>query len=145
MLVGHRQAWAWQDEWYGLTMEDIRRLENETQMALAKKMEVITGEVIETDEEDGNAKKIEDRKESCKEMTNSNLQTACFSIVDRRSSELRAASLVSNQEKLLELHLKNIEQSESDDDDDLIFYDAVGKLLIIKHISNPPKLYIKTV
>ena len=142
MLVGHRQAWAWQDEWYGLTIEDIRRLEKETQMALAKKMEVITGEVIETDEEDGNAaKKIEDRRESLKEMTNSNLQTACFSIVDRRSSELRAASLVSNQEKLLELHLKNIEQSESDDDDDdLIFYDAVGKWLITKHSNNLSKL-----
>ena len=143
MLVGHRQAWAWQDEWYGLTIEDIRRLENETQMALAKKMEVITGEVIETDEEDGNAaKKTEDRRESCKEMTNSNLQTACFSIVDRRSSELRAASLVSNQEKLLELHFKNIEQSESDDDDDddLIFYDAVGKWLITNHSNNLSKL-----
>ena len=141
MLVGHRQAWAWQDEWYCLTIEDIRRLENETQMALAKKMEIITGEVLETDEEDGNAtKKIEDRRESFKEMTNSNLQTACFSIVDRRSSELRAASLVSNQEKLLELHLKNIEQSESDDDDDLIFYDAVGKWLITKHSNNLSKL-----
>ncbi|GAB6028613.1 hypothetical protein CHUAL_004450 [Chamberlinius hualienensis] len=38
MLRAHRQAWAWQDEWVGLTMEDIRRLERETQEALAKKM-----------------------------------------------------------------------------------------------------------
>lgn len=38
MLRAHRQAWAWQDEWHGLTMEDIRRLERETQEALAKKM-----------------------------------------------------------------------------------------------------------
>lgn len=38
MLRAHRQAWAWQDEWYGLTMEDIRRLERETQEALAKTM-----------------------------------------------------------------------------------------------------------
>ncbi|WKX98484.1 hypothetical protein Q1695_013847 [Nippostrongylus brasiliensis] len=29
MLRAHRQAWAWQDEWVGLNMADIRRLEAE--------------------------------------------------------------------------------------------------------------------
>ncbi|XP_050740641.1 protein retinal degeneration B isoform X2 [Drosophila biarmipes] len=38
MLRAHRQAWAWQDEWFGLTIEDIRELERQTQLALAKKM-----------------------------------------------------------------------------------------------------------
>uniref|UniRef100_A0A8C4ZG65 DDHD domain-containing protein n=1 Tax=Gadus morhua TaxID=8049 RepID=A0A8C4ZG65_GADMO len=38
MVRAHRQAWCWQDEWYGLTMEDIRQLELETQLALASKM-----------------------------------------------------------------------------------------------------------
>ncbi|XP_034118816.1 protein retinal degeneration B isoform X4 [Drosophila albomicans] len=38
MLRAHRQAWAWQDEWHGLTIEDIRELELQTQLALAKKM-----------------------------------------------------------------------------------------------------------
>lgn len=38
MLRAHRQAWCWQDEYYGLTMEDIRRLELETQLALKEKM-----------------------------------------------------------------------------------------------------------
>ncbi|XP_026178025.1 membrane-associated phosphatidylinositol transfer protein 2 isoform X4 [Mastacembelus armatus] len=38
MVRAHRQAWCWQDEWYGLTMEDIRELELETQLALATKM-----------------------------------------------------------------------------------------------------------
>ncbi|XP_076876869.1 membrane-associated phosphatidylinositol transfer protein 2 isoform X2 [Brachyhypopomus gauderio] len=38
MVRAHRQAWCWQDEWYGLTMEDIRHLELETQLALAQKM-----------------------------------------------------------------------------------------------------------
>ncbi len=32
MLRAHRQAWAWQDEWVGLTMDDIRKLERETQV-----------------------------------------------------------------------------------------------------------------
>ncbi|KRX25121.1 Protein retinal degeneration B, partial [Trichinella nelsoni] len=38
MLRAHRQAWAWQDEWCGLTIDDIRRLENEAQLALQAKM-----------------------------------------------------------------------------------------------------------
>ncbi|XP_060926875.1 membrane-associated phosphatidylinositol transfer protein 2-like isoform X1 [Limanda limanda] len=38
MVRAHRQAWCWQDEWYGLTMEDIRQLELETQVTLARKM-----------------------------------------------------------------------------------------------------------
>lgn len=38
MVRAHRQAWCWQDEWYGLTIEDIRQLELETQVTLARKM-----------------------------------------------------------------------------------------------------------
>ncbi|XP_031426962.1 membrane-associated phosphatidylinositol transfer protein 2-like isoform X2 [Clupea harengus] len=38
MVRAHRQAWCWQDEWYGLTMEDIRQLELETQVALKQRM-----------------------------------------------------------------------------------------------------------
>lgn len=38
MLRAHRQAWAWQDEWHGLTMDDIREIERQTQLALQKKM-----------------------------------------------------------------------------------------------------------
>lgn len=38
MVRAHRQAWAWQDEWHGLTMDDIRQIERETQLALQKKM-----------------------------------------------------------------------------------------------------------
>ena len=38
MLMGHRQAWVWQDEWYGLTIDNIRHLEEETQRVLAMKM-----------------------------------------------------------------------------------------------------------
>lgn len=40
MLRAHRQAWAWQDEWNGLTMEDIREIERQTQLALQQKMGV---------------------------------------------------------------------------------------------------------
>ncbi|CAF3899528.1 unnamed protein product [Rotaria sp. Silwood2] len=39
ILRAHRQAWCWQDEYQGLTLADIRRLEDETQRELNKRME----------------------------------------------------------------------------------------------------------
>ncbi|XP_071427984.1 membrane-associated phosphatidylinositol transfer protein 2 isoform X5 [Pithys albifrons albifrons] len=44
MVRAHRQAWCWQDEWYGLTIEDIRQLEREAQLMLAQKMAQFCGE-----------------------------------------------------------------------------------------------------
>ena len=38
MLRAHKQAWAWQDEWVGLTMDDIRTLERDTQRILQEKL-----------------------------------------------------------------------------------------------------------
>lgn len=38
MVRAHRQAWAWQDEWHGLTMDDIREIEKATQLALQRTM-----------------------------------------------------------------------------------------------------------
>ncbi|XP_048507516.1 protein retinal degeneration B isoform X3 [Athalia rosae] len=38
MVRAHRQAWAWQDEWHGLTMQDIREIERQTQLALQRTM-----------------------------------------------------------------------------------------------------------
>ena len=32
----HRQVFCWMDEWYGLTMDDIRRIEDETKQELDK-------------------------------------------------------------------------------------------------------------
>ncbi|XP_068166311.1 membrane-associated phosphatidylinositol transfer protein 2-like isoform X2 [Antennarius striatus] len=54
MVRAHRQAWCWQDEWYGLTMEDIRQLELETQLALATKMAQFS-QVEEATEANGGA------------------------------------------------------------------------------------------
>ncbi|XP_034941683.1 protein retinal degeneration B isoform X2 [Chelonus insularis] len=48
MLRAHRQAWAWQDEWIGLTMDDIREIERQTQLALQRKMAAAeTGEEVD--------------------------------------------------------------------------------------------------
>lgn len=46
MLMGHRQAWVWQDEWCGLTIEDIRQLEEETKRILARKMGALSDNSI---------------------------------------------------------------------------------------------------
>ncbi|XP_059481583.1 protein retinal degeneration B isoform X2 [Neocloeon triangulifer] len=48
MFKAHTQAWVWQDEWHGLTMDDIRQIERQTQEALKKKM----GKGDDADEED---------------------------------------------------------------------------------------------
>ncbi|XP_042525005.1 membrane-associated phosphatidylinositol transfer protein 2 isoform X7 [Dipodomys spectabilis] len=42
MVRAHRQAWCWQDEWYGLSMENIRELEREAQLMLSRKMAQFT-------------------------------------------------------------------------------------------------------
>ena len=38
ILRAHRQAWCWQDEYQGLSLADIRRLEDETQRELSRRM-----------------------------------------------------------------------------------------------------------
>jgi len=38
LLVVHRQAWVWQDEYFNLTIDDVRKLEAETQRYLLKKI-----------------------------------------------------------------------------------------------------------
>lgn len=52
MLRAHRQAWAWQDEWYGLSLTDIRNLEAETQRALAEKMAASSQDPLAPDDEE---------------------------------------------------------------------------------------------
>ncbi|RZF42912.1 hypothetical protein LSTR_LSTR003628 [Laodelphax striatellus] len=52
MVRAHRQAWAWQDEWHGLTMDDIREIERQTQEALKMTMSGGGDESGEPDSED---------------------------------------------------------------------------------------------
>ena len=47
MLRAHRQAWVWQDEWFGLSIEDIREIERKTAEELKRKMR---GELEDVDE-----------------------------------------------------------------------------------------------
>ncbi|CAH2291936.1 cytoplasmic phosphatidylinositol transfer 1 isoform X1 [Pelobates cultripes] len=38
LLIGHRQAFAWVDEWYDMTMDEVREFERTTQEATNKKI-----------------------------------------------------------------------------------------------------------
>ncbi|VDM78555.1 unnamed protein product, partial [Strongylus vulgaris] len=55
MLRAHRQAWAWQDEWVGLTMADIRRLEAEAAEHLSAMMANEADEAAEESEDDASS------------------------------------------------------------------------------------------
>ena len=39
LLVGHRQAFAWIDEWHGMSLEDVRKYESQMQNETNKKIE----------------------------------------------------------------------------------------------------------
>ena len=58
MLRAHRQAWVWQDEWFGLSIEDIREIERKTAEELKRKMR--------GDEDDGDEVSLKLRVENIK-------------------------------------------------------------------------------
>ncbi|XP_076263384.1 retinal degeneration B isoform X6 [Rhynchophorus ferrugineus] len=65
MLRAHRQAWAWQDEWHGLTMADIREIERQTQLALKRKMGQTEDDEID---EDDNLNSSTSKEDPCKTL-----------------------------------------------------------------------------
>nr|CAD2140046.1 unnamed protein product [Meloidogyne enterolobii] len=82
MLRAHRQAWVWQDEWYNLKIEDIRKLENETKEYLAALMtprEEEEEEVEEENKEELNLKnKLKKEKEENQQLSCSNSVSDIF-------------------------------------------------------------------
>jgi len=55
-MVGHRQAVAWIDDWYGMTIEDVRdyekKMQAETNERLRQEMESASDQDQTTDEPD---------------------------------------------------------------------------------------------
>jgi hypothetical protein len=45
LLVGHRQAFAWIDDWYGMTMDDVREYEKEMQASGLYKVPARCGKI----------------------------------------------------------------------------------------------------
>lgn len=51
LLLGHRQAFTWIDEWYGMTLEDVREYERKIQEETNKKLNQANGNVEEETKE----------------------------------------------------------------------------------------------
>ncbi|XP_011708156.1 PREDICTED: protein retinal degeneration B isoform X2 [Wasmannia auropunctata] len=88
MVRAHRQAWAWQDEWIGLTMEDIREIERQTQLALQRKMGLGDSEGGPGELEDG-----ETRKSATATTTTSNTTATATSTEQSAVAKTLAATL----------------------------------------------------
>lgn len=62
MQAAHCQAWVWQDEWFGLTMDDIREIERQTQLALKQKMQALeaaaNGQVVAGEDDDDEGERV---------------------------------------------------------------------------------------
>uniref|UniRef100_A0A8B9L871 Phosphatidylinositol transfer protein membrane associated 2 n=1 Tax=Astyanax mexicanus TaxID=7994 RepID=A0A8B9L871_ASTMX len=125
MVRAHRQAWCWQDEWYGLTMEDIRQLELETQLALAKKMAQFSlneeggetnGEAIGAMETEGQARGLGDTLQTRGELTKQ------WSTSSRSSRSSKRGGSPSRH-SISEWRMQSIAR-DSDDSTDDEFFDA---------------------
>uniref|UniRef100_A0A3P9L0A6 Phosphatidylinositol transfer protein membrane associated 2 n=1 Tax=Oryzias latipes TaxID=8090 RepID=A0A3P9L0A6_ORYLA len=141
MVRAHRQAWCWQDEWYGLTIEDIRQLELETQLALAKKMaqyshseegagetngpsggqdpELVSGVSGPSAETEGGRAKLVDSLETRGELTK---QWSTSSRSSNRSSK-RGGEVPPSHQSISEWRMQSIAR-DSDDSTDDEFFDA---------------------
>ncbi len=141
MLRAHRQAWAWQDEYYGLTLEDIRELERQTQLALQEKMAAADAEDGESDDVKSSPKKrkgsLSPKKEklygkhgkgSSKGSTSSPLRSnASGSPILRRMDGSPSRGSGHSKGAWRVGSLERLAADSSEDEDE--FFDAQGKVL----------------
>lgn len=148
MARAHQQAWIWQDEWVGLTMDDIRKLELETQEYLRQRM---AGQMLEGEEKTKELSK-DDHKvddDSSISFTNTkklsqfsvNQQQKSLTLGSRESEETiigkRKSSQWSRTNSRSTLHspgdgrdviqawrIATLERRDSEEDDSDEFYDA---------------------
>uniref|UniRef100_A0A6I8NST6 Phosphatidylinositol transfer protein membrane associated 2 n=1 Tax=Ornithorhynchus anatinus TaxID=9258 RepID=A0A6I8NST6_ORNAN len=120
MVRAHRQAWCWQDEWYGLTIEDIRQLEKEAQLMLAQKMAQFCSS--ESDSEARVATEATESPSSPSEALTGRSLTKQWSTSSKSSrSSKRGAS--PSRHSLSEWRMQSIAR-DSDDSSDDEFFDA---------------------
>ncbi len=157
MLEAHRQAWAWQDEWFSLTMADIREIEKETAETLKKKMAANDDPELDNDDEtedDTSLSRVSAVHQDNSSESNSlvvipenalqtQVQGSHQSIKYNSSSEesvitksaetlsLKHVENLSTQWRMESLFQKNADSEPSDDDQ---FFDCPGKL-IFKRLS----------
>ncbi|MEQ2247294.1 Membrane-associated phosphatidylinositol transfer protein 2, partial [Ilyodon furcidens] len=137
MVRAHRQAWCWQDEWYGLTIEDIRQLELETQLALARKMAQFC-QVDEDAEANGGAPSSDKEQEAKEAMSSIAAEETVTRSVETlqprgvltkqwstssRSSRSSKRGVSPSRHSISEWRMQSIAR-DSDDSSDEEFFDA---------------------
>lgn len=74
LLLGHRQAFAWIDEWYGMTLEDVREYERKIQEQTNKKVNQTNGNIDDEENKDAADKEEptanEEKKDELKDIDN---------------------------------------------------------------------------
>ena len=147
MLMGHRQAWVWQDEWYGLTMDDIRELERQTQSMLAQKM----GNITDTNFSCKISNRYKDGDETIENDTlsapsNIKKNTSVIELLSQESLDtdevIRSSPIVVVNEEMpaYKWRMGSISKSDSEEE----FFDANGKLFLItvKNTQEPKKIML---
>ncbi|XP_036616259.1 membrane-associated phosphatidylinositol transfer protein 2 isoform X5 [Trichosurus vulpecula] len=130
MVRAHRQAWCWQDEWYGLTIEDIRELEKEAQLMLSRKMaQYMDGEghgpqepPSEEKEEDNALREVPEPPSSNGETLKGRGLTKQWSTSSKSSRSSKRGGSPSCQ-SISEWRMQSIAR-DSDDSSDDEFFDA---------------------
>ncbi|XP_038618454.1 membrane-associated phosphatidylinositol transfer protein 2 [Tachyglossus aculeatus] len=151
MVRAHRQAWCWQDEWYGLTIEDIRQLEKEAQLMLAQKMAQFCSSESDSEAhgakeppgenvEEGEARVITEATESpsspSEALTGRSLTKQWSTSSKSSRSSKRGAS--PSRHSLSEWRMQSIAR-DSDDSSDDEFFDAHEDL------SDPEEIFPKEI
>uniref|UniRef100_A0A8C9Y3Z8 Phosphatidylinositol transfer protein membrane associated 2 n=1 Tax=Sander lucioperca TaxID=283035 RepID=A0A8C9Y3Z8_SANLU len=134
MVRAHRQAWCWQDEWYGLTMEDIRQLELETQLALATKMAQFS-QAEEATEANGDAPSPDKHQEVKEAISSMEAEEVVVrsggetlqprGVLTKQWSTSSRSSLSPSRHSISEWRMQSIAR-DSDDSSDEEFFDAHG-------------------
>jgi hypothetical protein len=121
ILRAHRQAWCWQDEYQGLTLADIRRLEDETQHELNRRMAQFQNENIHLSL--ANSLCENDNSTKANESTNDINQPLGY----RRSRQMSIDNINASRPRINSFPVPPLPRDETPDDE---FFDAACKTTI---------------
>ncbi|XP_065316201.1 protein retinal degeneration B-like isoform X1 [Gordionus sp. m RMFG-2023] len=130
MITAHQQAWCWQDEWIGLDMEAIRKLEGETQKILAMKMnQNITSSPLSNLNNSPNKNDINqnmkclnsscnvvDFKRTSRDSISSNFNSNLFKHRQKSINQISSNKGLASTTSLLELLGKDTKEFDDEDD-----------------------------
>jgi len=118
ILRAHRQAWCWQDDYQGLTLADIRRLEDETQRELNRRMAQFETETIRLSSSHLNDEN--DTTTNSNELTNDSSQT----LITKRNRQMSIDNINASRPRINSFPIPPLPKEETTDDE---FFDAECK------------------